>query len=93
MPITELNSTQLPSLNLITMLSFEPRLRMLSLTVTTQKANACSPWTPCYLSFSEYFTHCTKVFVKNFLHYVKKGTYKFVIFCLFNSFMTEAVII
>ena len=48
MPITELNSTQLPSLNLITMLSFEPRLRMLSLTVTTQKANACSPWTPCY---------------------------------------------
>ena len=28
-----------------------------SLTVTTQKANTCSPWTPVSLSLSAYFVH------------------------------------
>ena len=38
------------SLNLTSRLSFEPRFRMfIIITVTTQKENAYSPWTPCLL--------------------------------------------
>ena len=36
------------SLHLTLTLSFENRFRMLTSTVTTQQANAYSPWTPRY---------------------------------------------
>ena len=41
------------SLNLCTKLSFEPRIRISSLTVTTKKGNACSPWNPCFVSLEQ----------------------------------------
>ena len=38
----------IPSLNLTPNFSFEPCFVGSSLTVTTQEANACSPWTSCF---------------------------------------------
>ena len=39
------------SLNSTSKLSFEPRFCILSLLFTKQKANFCSPWTPCYSAY------------------------------------------
>ena len=56
------NPARMLSLNLIPTLPFEPRFRMfIGSTVTTEKENACSPWTPsCFLPSSRLFRNIRK---------------------------------